>query len=194
MENHDGRILAVLCMWLDNYSRWILASRLTKLVEKTKSQRVRAFWSAFAVWKKSDPRFIKLSKIYQGQRIYAYGKRMKETTEFLIQRHGGEDERFRNGPMIAARTTIRQRDSDAINPSQIVKRHKSLRYRIMMGPTYRADLWAELERQPDLSVAELARKTYASYKTAREVKNDRLILYNDSRKKKQEVNSSVFIG
>jgi hypothetical protein len=39
-----------------------------------------------------------------------------------------------------------------------------------MGPTYRADVWVALEAAPHLSVAELARRTYASFATAWQAK------------------------
>jgi len=42
----------------------------------------------------------------------------------------------------------------------------------MIGPTYRADLWAAMEKAPDLSVADLARRTYASFASAWGVKRD----------------------
>ena len=35
-----------------------------------------------------------------------------------------------------------------------------------MGPTYRSDMWAALEINPDLTPAELARQTYGSFPTA----------------------------
>jgi hypothetical protein len=41
-----------------------------------------------------------------------------------------------------------------------------------MGPSYRADMWAALARNPSLSAAALARKTYGSFATAWQVKSD----------------------
>jgi hypothetical protein len=38
--------------------------------------------------------------------------------------------------------------------------------------TYRADCWAALEAEPSLSAAALARRTYASFATAWQVKRD----------------------
>ncbi|SRR5216684_2750995 len=45
-----------------------------------------------------------------------------------------------------------------------------------MGPTYRADVCVALEAAPHLSVAELARRTYASFATAWQAKQDFEIL------------------
>lgn len=46
-----------------------------------------------------------------------------------------------------------------------------------MGPTYRADLWAVLETDPDLSAADLARAAYASFASAWQVKRDFNLLF-----------------
>ena len=52
-----------------------------------------------------------------------------------------------------------------------------------MGPTYRADVWVALEAAPHLSAAELARRTYASFATAWQAKQDFEILDGTGRKK-----------
>jgi len=41
-----------------------------------------------------------------------------------------------------------------------------------MGPSYRADMWAELDQDPSLSAAKLARRAYGSFATAWHVKQD----------------------
>jgi len=42
----------------------------------------------------------------------------------------------------------------------------------MMGPTYRADMWAALEQDPNLTAAEIARRAYGSFATAWQVRRD----------------------
>jgi hypothetical protein len=44
--------------------------------------------------------------------------------------------------------------------------------RILIGPTYRADMWSALDDDSQLSAAELARRTYGSFATAWHVKQD----------------------
>lgn len=46
----------------------------------------------------------------------------------------------------------------------------------MIGPTYRADMWAALEGDPTLSAAVLARKAYGSFATAWRVRHDFAVL------------------
>jgi hypothetical protein len=50
----------------------------------------------------------------------------------------------------------------------------------MMGPSYRADMWAALESEPQLAVAELARRTYGSFATAWNVRKAFTILGRSS--------------
>jgi hypothetical protein len=45
-----------------------------------------------------------------------------------------------------------------------------------MRPTYRADTWAALDEEPELSPAALARRVYGSFATAWQVKHDRQLL------------------
>ena len=59
-----------------------------------------------------------------------------------------------------------------IGPEKIARQHLALRYRIMMGPGYRADMWAALDLAPDLTATQLARKTYGNYSEAWKAKKE----------------------
>ena len=59
-----------------------------------------------------------------------------------------------------------------LNPSELARHHRGYRRRILLGPSYRADVWAEMDRKPDSSPAELARRAYASFATAWQAKRD----------------------
>ena len=50
------------------------------------------------------------------------------------------------------------------------RRHRAYLRRVMLGPSYRADMWAELESDPSLPPAELARRAYGSFATAWQVR------------------------
>ena len=71
---------------------------------------------------------------------------------------------------------LRERLADVLSPADLAKRHRAYHYRVMIGPSYRADMWAALERNPELSTAELARKTYGSFATAWRVKREFAVL------------------
>jgi hypothetical protein len=167
MIDDDLRVLAVLVTWLGVHVRMINADKLLRLVTQEKSPRVRAFWSAFARWQHRDRRFARLAKLYRGSRIdlLAVG------TEFQVKRHG-EDARFAGTPLRVAANTLRDRPADVLTVAELASRHRTYRTRLMMGPSYRADMWAVLDENPDLAAAALARRALGSFATAWQVKRD----------------------
>jgi len=171
MEKDDLRVLAVLVTWLEEHHRWINADRLYRVVSQSGLERVRAFWSAVAQWQSKDRRFLRMTHLYAGPRIDL----LRTGTDFLLGRHG-EDVRFRGTPLRIPAKVLRGRQSDILSSAALAIRHRIYRYRIMMGPTYRADMWAQLEAAPSISVAELARRTYGSFATASQVKRDWTLL------------------
>jgi hypothetical protein len=71
-----------------------------------------------------------------------------------------------------AANVLRDRPTDVLNAEELARRHSAYRYRVMMGPSYRADMWAALDARPELTPAELARETYGSFATAWAVKQE----------------------
>jgi hypothetical protein len=78
---------------------------------------------------------------------------------------------------------LRDRAADVLAPRELALRHRAYRNRLRMGPTYRADVWVAQEAAPHLSAADLARRTYASFATAWQAKQDFEILEGSRRKK-----------
>jgi hypothetical protein len=166
MEKDDLRVLAVLVTWFGVHAPWVNADRLTSLAAAEESPRVQALWSALALWQKGDRRFARLGLLYAGPpQVVGAG------TDYRIQRYG-EDMRFKASPIRVAANVLRDRAADVLQPSVLAGRHLAYRYRIMMGPSYRADMWAALERDPELTAAALARKAYGSFATAWRVRRD----------------------
>ena len=167
VEGEDYRTLSLLVDWLQIHIERINADRLIHLVESLKSKRTKCFWAAVAHWKKKDRRFKKLTNSYRGPRLDLFSA----GTNFLIKR-SGEDERFSGTPLRVPAKTLRHRPQDILSPFELAKRHDVYRSRLTIGPTYRADMWAIVERQPDISAAELARRSFGSFATAWQVKKD----------------------
>ena len=163
----DLRTLAILVTWLGVHTRMINADRLVRLIEDHESRRVRAFWSAFAIWQRKDRRFARLAKLYDGPGLDL----LSVGTEFQVKRHG-EDHRFAFSPLRVPANALRDRPADVLEPAELAKRHPAYRQRLIIGPSYRADMWATLEREPATSTAELARRAYGSFATAWQVKRD----------------------
>ncbi|MCP4674357.1 MAG: hypothetical protein GY854_02330 [Deltaproteobacteria bacterium] len=171
MDHHDLRVLSVLVTWIQTHHPWINADRLTRVVSSSQSPRVQAFWTATAAWLHKDRRFARMTKLYSGPCIDV----LHVGTNFQIMRKG-EDPRFENSFLRVPAGILRDRASDVMKPSELARIHRTYRQRVLMGPSYRADMWAVLENEPTLSASELARRTYGSFATAWQVKHDFKIL------------------
>jgi hypothetical protein len=167
LERDDLRVLAVLVTWFGVHSAHANADRLTRLVALQESTRVRAFWSAIARWRAADRRFARLARTYRGPRLDL----LSTGSEFQVARHG-EDERFAGSKLRVPGSVLRDRSADVLQPAELARSHAAYRWRLVIGPTYRADMWAALERQPSLSASVLARATYGSFASAWQTRRD----------------------
>jgi hypothetical protein len=167
MERDDLRVLAVLDTWFGLHAAHVNADRLTRLVALQASKRVRAFWSALAHWRGNDRRFARLARAYRGPRLDL----LSTGTDFQLARHG-EDPRFTGSKLRVPANVLRDRPADVLQPAELARTHAAYRWRLVIGPSYRADMWAALERKPDLSAAALARATYGSFASAWHARRD----------------------
>lgn len=167
MDRDDLRVLSTLVTWFGVHHPWVNADRLSKLVLSRGTDRVHALWNALATWQAKDRRFARLQSPQRRRRIDV----LEAGADFQIRRYG-EDPRFETTCLRVPGKMLRDRADDVLTPAELVERHRAYRCRVMMGPSYRADLWAALERDPTLSPSELARQTYASFASAWQVKRD----------------------
>jgi uncharacterized protein (DUF2384 family) len=173
----DYRVLSLLVDWLDIHIERVNVDRLTQLVMLSEEQRVRAFWVAIAQWKKRDWRLKRLQKLHSGARVDL----VAGGAEFQIERYG-EDERFAGTALRVPAKLLRHRPTDVLTAAELSQKHLAYYYRVMIGPSYRADMWALIERTPSMTSAEIARQSYGSFPTAWEVRRDWLILQSSSGK------------
>jgi hypothetical protein len=167
MEQDDLRGLGMVTAWLAVHHAQVNVDRLVRAAPFLGGDRTRAFWSAVARWMAKDRRWHRLESIYSGPRLDV----VRTGGEFLIKRHG-EDPRFIGTNLRVPATALRERPGDVLTPRELARVHRAYHYRIMLGPVYRADMWAELDRNPGLAPAELARRTYGSFATAWQLKRD----------------------
>ena len=172
MDGHDLRVLAVLTTWVGVHYGHINADRLVRCVSEHGSNRVHAYWAAVAQWLSKDRRFARLAKLHAGPSVDL----LPAGTDFQIARRG-EDERFMGSALRVPAGTLRDRDTDVLSPEVFVRRHAGYRNRVLMGPTWRADVWTALEEEPDVSVAEAARRAGCSFATAWQVVQDFRLLH-----------------
>jgi hypothetical protein len=171
MDDGDLRVLAVLTTWLGVHHTHVNADRLVRLVGAHQSERVRAYWSAIATWLKKDRRLARLGGAYDGAPI----ELLPTGTEFQVKRRG-EDERFTGSKLRVPKGTLRDRHEDVLPPEVLVRRHAGYRNRVLMGPSFRADVWTALEHAPDLSIADIARRASCSFATAWQAAQDYRLL------------------
>lgn len=166
MEDDDYRILGLLVAWLDDHRARLLADRLIHLVSDLTTPRTRALWQALALRWDDDRRWARLATL-TSEPIDL----VRTGSAFLLGRHG-PDPRFATTGLIVPAGVLRHRPGDVLTPRQVAAQHRAYRYRVLMGSGYRADLWAALEGDPSLTASDLARRTYASFATAWQVKRD----------------------
>ncbi|MEO7731461.1 MAG: hypothetical protein ABIY55_10845, partial [Kofleriaceae bacterium] len=122
---------------------------------------------ALAAWRAKDRRFARLAKRVRGAPV----ELLPVGTDFQIARRG-EDPRFAGSKLRVPSGTLRDRAADVLAPEVLVRRHAGYRNRVLMGPTWRADVWTVLEKAPDQSVAEVARRASCSFATAWQAAHD----------------------
>ncbi len=171
MHDGDYRVLGILTTWFRVHIARVNADRLIRALSVHASDRVSAYWAAVAHWHEKDRRFHRMATAYKGSRIDL----LPVGTEFQIRRRG-EDERFRESVLRVPAGALRDRESDVLSPAALIRLHAGYRNRVLMGPTWRADVWTALEREPDLRVADVARRVGCSFATAWQVAHDFALL------------------
>jgi hypothetical protein len=176
MEGQDLRVLALLTTWLGVHHTYVNADRLIRFVAAQESQRVQAYWAAVSRWLACDRRLARLGHAPPGSPI----ELLPAGNAFQVARHG-EDERFAGSCMSVPRGTLRDRTADVLTPEELARHHRGYRHRVLLGPSWRADVWAVLEAAPDLSVAEAARRAGCAFATAWQASRDFRVLQAASR-------------
>jgi hypothetical protein len=172
----DYRVLSLLTDWLDVHIKIVNADRLIQLVSKIENLNAKIYWLAVSQWKLKDHRFAKLRR--KAARLQRAP--LNSTSGFQIAKYG-EDERFQDTKLIVPKNMLRQRSRDIASPEYMAKNHLSYKYRLLIGPVYRADLWASLERVgKDIPTSELARRNYSSVSSACEVKKNWKLVNGDA--------------
>jgi hypothetical protein len=166
MEDDDYRVLGLLVGWLERHHARLNADRLIRAVLDRSPPRLAAFWRSRARAWKPDRRWRRLADL-PGDDMPL----LRVGNAFQIARHG-EDPRFVGTGLLVPRGVLRERPGDVADPEAVARQHPAYRYRVMIGPGYRADCWALLEEDPERSPTELARRTYAPFATAWQVRQD----------------------
>jgi hypothetical protein len=170
--NKDWRTLSLVVDWFQKHSSIINVDRLTRaLIELKDNKLLLAFWSALAKTTGYDLRFKRMRCLYKGNPILLGGP----TSEMLIKKNG-EDERFQKSSLLVPNNLLRTRLSDVLDIKELVQFHLGIYYRVLIGPTYRADCFARLKSSDNSMISVVARSTYSSFKTAWDSSRDWLTI------------------
>ena len=170
IEGLDGdfRDLSLLTDWFSIHYKCVNIDRLIRALKTIKDIRIKSYFSAVGKWLEKHSGYKRLSKIYRGEKILLG---LTKDYQFLITRNG-LDERFVNSKLLVAKGTLRSRLDDILVPSDLAKIHSDYYYRILIGPSYRADMVSQYINDPKLTASSLAQKTYGSFATAWSVMKD----------------------
>ena len=139
LEKDDFRLLSVLTTWIGIHYPCVNTDRLTRIIEAQECIRMKAYWSSVAKWLGADRRFARMERLYTGPRLDL----LRIGTAFQVRRHG-EDKRFLDAPLRVPNGALRTRSEDVFSPRELARVHPTYRWRKIIGPSYRADLWATL--------------------------------------------------
>lgn len=167
LEHGDLRALGLLTDWMEVHHSRVNADALVRLILANDVPRVRAYWSAIALWLSKDRRLDRLQHAYKGPDIDL----LDVGTPFHIMRKG-QDPRFVGSPMRVPHGALRHRPGDIESPEILVRHHTGYRNRVIMGPTWRSDVWTVLEKSPELCAADAARSAGCSFATAWQTSRD----------------------
>jgi hypothetical protein len=173
MEADDLRRLGLAVQWIAQHARAINVDRLVRAVPGLPGLRTRACWAAIARWQQADRRWRRLAV------PQALIDLLRVGNAFQLQRRG-PDPRFADTPLRVPAGTLRERPGDVMEPAALAQWHRGYRHRILLGPSYRADMWAIAEREPTTSASVLARRAYGSFATAWQVREDLAVLNGKS--------------
>lgn len=176
---HDYRLLSVVTTWLGVHTARVHVGELARLLPVAEQHcadpvRFRAYWAGVAHWLRTDNRWAKIARMYPGPPVYL-STLGRETAKAAIE-HKGEDPRFVGSRLRVPIGMLRDRPADVATPARMAARHPWYRERLRQGPTYRADCWAELERDPSLTAAQLARRVGCTYPVAHRAVQDRKVI------------------
>ena len=166
--NRDFRILSLLTDWFSIHHKYVNIDRLIRALKQTNNSRAKSYFSAIGKWLEKHNGFKKLSKIYRGEPVLLG---LTKDYQFLIKRNG-EDERFIESKLRVAKGTLRTRPEDILPQEELAKIHSDYYFRVLIGPSYRADMVSLFSRNSSLTASQLAKQTYGSFATAWDVMKD----------------------
>jgi len=179
IHHDDSRLISLIVDWISIHYQRINVDRLTSIVTQLPRENfkwIQIFWCAQGQrLVKKDKRFRRIAELYSGDRFDYIdrfkGPHDKRLTAAYISLKG-EDERFVDTCLRIPSGAFSQRPQQIFQAEEIARKHFQFRYRVMFGPTYRADIWAILRQNPHYSGYRLAKLAHCSRPSATRIMHD----------------------
>lgn len=163
----DGRLWTGLLDWWAIHHSCVNADRMIRALSALDIAPLGTFFAGLAQSIEPEGRFRALARMSRGKRLVIFN----EEYRYRLARDG-EAERFEGTSLAVPRSLYTQSSRDVFSQKELCAWHSAYRWRITMGPTYRADLWAACERAFPRTAYSLAQELHCSLGAARRVLHD----------------------
>ena len=167
LENLDFRTLSLIVHWIDIHGSIVNIPRLKRFL-RTSNTETQQLWGAIAQWKQEQKKWASLIRLNHPNQRWDL---LPAGTDFQISRKG-EDPRFIDTKLRIPNGLLPIREGDVLSLKYLIQHHPTVANRVRFGVCLRADLWTHLEIEPNLSVAQLAKRVGCAFASAWEVKRD----------------------
>ena len=140
VEDNDFRVLAVLTTWLDVHHDRINADRLTRLVRWTPVEACTCVLDGHRVLAASRSTFGQAPKASMSSHRSTCSQWVRNSKLHAAARMRG----FAGSVLRVPADMLRCRPADVVSPEALVRMHRGYRNRVLMGPTWRADVWVRI--------------------------------------------------
>ena len=167
LEHLDFRTLSLIVHWIDVHESIVNVPRLKRLL-RTSTTETQRLWRAISEWRQEHHKWqslLRLNGPLDRWELLPVG------TDFQISRKG-EDPRFMGTDLRIPNGLLPIREGDVLSPKHLIQQHPTYANRVRFGVCLRADLWTQLELEPSLSAAQLAKQVGCAFASAWEVKHD----------------------
>ena len=167
LEHLDFRTLSLIVHWIDVHESIVNVPRLKRLLQKSTIETQR-LWRAIAEWRQEQHKW---QSLLRSKAPVERWELLPVGTDFQISRKG-EDPRFMDTDLRIPNGLLPIREGDVLSPKHLIQHHLTYANRVRFGVCLRADLWTQLEIEPNLSVVHLAKRVGCAFASAWEVKRD----------------------
>lgn len=170
---NEARLFLVLCSWVKVHGRHVIIEKLMKLQRQKKSIWLIAL-SHFAV-SEGMANWARLIEKIKGEHALVPLKIAKQAVA-----HKGAEEIFNKTGFIISKGSLRVRESDVAEPTQLLARNLQYKNRLKYGANWRADIVSAIEKGIE-NPNRISKITGCSYPSAHRVFKDfKLLMYEKS--------------